>query len=95
MCHKCLESVGMAAVVSFVPEDLEVDKLMRAVEQADEIITQERLTRLARLTAYAEELVDDDYLWFDSSAKYCREKIRTMLRLLGTGKEKPASGGGS
>lgn len=71
----------------FVPQDLEV-----AVTPETE---EERLTRLARLQSYAAELVDDDYLWFDASAKYCREKLRTMLRLLGTGKEKPASEGGS
>jgi hypothetical protein len=43
----------------------------------------ENLAALARAQAYAEELVEDDYLWTDATADYCRVKIGKLLQLLG------------
>lgn len=88
LCDECLEKVGMAPMAgplsrpdgrlaSWVPEDLEM------VDRNPEENAEEKLAKLARLTAYAGELVDDDYLWFDASARYCRERIQNMLKLLG------------
>ena len=51
--------------------------------QEAEYDTDEKLARLARVTAYAKELVEDDYLWFDASVMYVRQKFRTMLRVMG------------
>lgn len=73
-CEDCLARVGMAPMVN---------KLERRTTMIDDYDTDEKLARLARVTAYAEELVEDDYLWFDASATYVREKFRTMLRLMG------------
>ena len=54
---------------------------MNGDEQTEEF--QEALASLARAQAYAEELVEDDYLWTDATADYCRVKIEKLLNLLG------------
>lgn len=56
---------------------------MNGDEQTEEF--QEALASLARAQAYAEELVEDDYLWTDATADYCRVKIEKLLNLLGDG----------